>query len=31
MVEPGRPLMIIWRTSIVCWIAKATNTRTHNM
>jgi hypothetical protein len=26
IVERGRPQMTIWRTSIACWITKATNT-----
>jgi hypothetical protein len=25
-VEKGRPQMTMWRTRIVCWIPKATNT-----
>jgi hypothetical protein len=27
IVQPGRPQMIRWHMCIVCWISKATNTR----
>jgi len=31
IVEPDEPQMAIWRTRIVCWIPKVTNTLSQNV
>ena len=31
IVEPDRPLMIVWRMHIACWITKATNVHSESV